>query len=726
MKRFLALDAYSSFVTTLCLLLVPLATLVAVGRNSGGPSALGWGIVGYAAALTGAGLARLATRGATQRQIERDRIFSLSHDLLCTAGLNGFFKQVNPAFIEQTGFSQAELLGTPFVSFVHPDDYPMALEEVARLARGRQVEGFECRCRFRDGSYHWLSWSAVAVVNEGLVLAVGRDITARKEAELRLGYLSAIVESSRDAIFGSDCDGRITFWNPSADRLYGYTAEEAIGCDASLIAPPEKHEEQRNLRRMIMACEAVEDFDTVRRRKNGSLVPVSLTLSPIRNASDEIVGVSSIARDVTDRKLAEEALRASNAALTVSIKRAEEANLAKSEFLANMSHEIRTPMTSILGFAELLADENWSRDSAKRHDAIDALQRNGRHLLEIIDDILDLSKVEAGQLFVERLPCATREILQEVDELMRARAEAKGLSLEVVCEDAVPALIETDSVRLRQILINLVGNAVKFTDSGEIRLRVRLQDDLAAGAARVCFEVSDTGIGISDEQLAKLFRPFSQADASTARRYGGAGLGLTISKRLTELLGGEIMLASQPGQGSVVRVALPVGSAESAKSAEAGPVETTGGTPAESPQSVAEPSLAGRILLAEDGADNQRLIAYMLRRAGAEVEIVENGEEAIECVRAALRAERPWDLILMDMQMPVLDGYAAARRLRQADCQTPIVALTAHSMSGDREKCLEAGCDDYVTKPIDRARLIQTLARHLRHSNADQAKLDKA
>ncbi|HVW35676.1 MAG TPA: ATP-binding protein, partial [Pirellulales bacterium] len=399
--------------------------------------------------------------------------------------------------------------------------------------------------------------------------------------------------------------------------------------------------------------------------------------------------------------------------------------LAKSEFLANMSHEIRTPMTSILGFAELLADEHWSRDAAKRHDALDAVQRNGRHLLEIIDDILDLSKVEAGQLFVERLPCATREILQEVDELMRARAEAKGLSLEVVCEDAVPALIETDAVRLRQILINLVGNAVKFTDTGEIRLRARLQDDFAAGPAHVCFEVSDTGIGISDEQLSKLFRPFSQADASTARRYGGAGLGLTISKRLTELLGGEIMLASQPGQGSVVRVAFPVGSAAPPEPAEAGPAEPSASTPAKSPDSAAEPSLAGRVLLAEDGPDNQRLIAYILRRAGAEVEIAENGEETIECVRAALRVEQPWDLILMDMQMPVLDGYTAARRLRQSGCQTPIVALTAHSMSGDREKCIEAGCDDYVTKPIDRARLIQTLARHLQRSSAVQAKLDK-
>jgi PAS domain S-box-containing protein len=723
MKRIPAIDGYVGLATRLCLLLAPLAALVVVGRHAAGPSALGWAIIGYAAALTGTGLARFATRTATQRQIERDRIFALSHDLLCTAGMNGYFKQVNPAFIEQTGFSQAELLGTPFVSFVHPDDYLMVKEDVAQLALGQQIEGLECRCRFRDGSYHWLSWSAVAVVNEGLVLAVARDITARKEAELRLGYLSAIVESSRDAIFGSDCDGRITFWNPSAERLYGYTAEEAIGRDSSLTAPPEKQEEQRELRRMSMACEAVEDFDTVRRRKDGSLVPVSLTLSPIRNASGEIVGVSSIVRDVTDRKLAEEALRASNAALIVSIKRAEEANSAKSEFLANMSHEIRTPMTSILGFAELLADENWSRDSAKRHDALDSIQRNGRHLLEIIDDILDLSKVEAGQLFVERLPCATRGILKEVDELMRARAEAKGLSLEIDCADSVPALIETDAVRLRQILINLLGNAIKFTDTGAIRLRVLFED--AAGGPRVCFEVSDTGIGISDEQLAKLFHPFSQADASITRRYGGTGLGLTISKRLTELLGGEIMLASQPGRGSVVRVALPAGAVLQAEAAGAAVVEPAAEPLAESPQPAAGLSLEGRILLAEDGPDNQRLIAYILRRAGAEVEIAENGGEAIECVRAALRAERPWDLILMDMQMPVLDGYSAARRLRQEGCQTPIVALTAHSMSGDRERCMEAGCNDYVTKPIDRARLIQTLARHMKHG-ADQQQLDKA
>ncbi|HUY92920.1 MAG TPA: response regulator [Pirellulales bacterium] len=600
MMRFPALRRWASLWIRLCLLLAPLAALVAVGRQSAG---LGWGIAGYIAALAGVGLGRIALRGAAQQQIERDRLFALSHDLLCTAGLNGYFKQVNPAFLEQTGFSKAELLGTPFVSFVHPDDYPAAKEQVARLALGRQVDGFECRCRFRDESYHWLNWSAVAVVDEGLILAV--------------------------------------------------------------------------------------------------------------------------ARDITDRKLAEAALRESNAALTVSIKRAEEANAAKSEFLANMSHEIRRPMTSILGFAELLADEDWSRVPTKRCEALDAIQRNGRHLMEIIDDMLDLSKVEAGQMAVERLPCATRSILQDVDEWMHARAEAKGLSLEIDCQDSVPALIETDAVRLRQILVNLVGNAVKFTDAGGIRLRARLQSD-QAGEPRICFEVSDTGIGISDEQLARLFRPFSQADVSITRPYGGTRLGLTICKQLTELLGGEIMLASQTGLGSVAQVSLPLGAAAPAKPPELGGEEPTAPPSSEAPLPAKKRSLQGRILLAEDGRDNQRLIAHIVRRAGAEVEIAENGEEAIECVHASLRADRPWDLILMDMQMPVLDGYSATRRLRQDGCQTPIVALTAHSMSGDREKCLAAGCDDYVTKPIDRRRLLETLARHLQPCGGDQPKLDKA
>ena len=719
MKRSSAWGRRASLFARLCLLLAPLAALVAIARQAG-PGALGWAIVGSIAALTGSGLARLASRDAARKQIERDRLFALSRDLLCTAGMNGYFKQINPAFLEQTGFTEEELLSTPFVNFVHPDDLAAAKEQVARLARGQRVEDFECRCLWSNGSYHWLNWSAVSVVEEGLILAVARDTTARKEAELRLGYLSAIVESSRDAILGLDGEGRITFWNPSAERLYGYTAAEAIGRDASLLAPAEKFDEQRELRRMSMACEAVENFDTMRRRKDGTLFPAALTMSPIRNAAGEVVGVSAIARDITDRKLAEEALRASNAALTVSIHRAEEANSAKSEFLANMSHEIRTPMTSILGFADLLSDEVWAKDPSKRREAIETIQRNGRHLLEIIDDILDLSKVEAGQLLIDRMPCATRQILQDVDELLRARAEAKGLAFEIDCEDAVPALIETDAVRLRQILINLVGNAIKFTEAGAIRLRVRLEQS-AAGEPRVGFEVSDTGIGISDEQLAKLFHPFSQADASTTRRYGGTGLGLTISKRLTDLLGGEIMLASQPGRGSVVRVVLPAGAAAE-KPPEA--AEAPAKSAEEGRQAAAAGALRGRVLLAEDGPDNQRLIAHIIRRAGVEVEIADNGEEAIECVRAAQRADRPWDLILMDMQMPVLDGYSAARRLRQEGCDTPIVALTAHSMSGDRDKCLEAGCDDYVTKPIDRGRLLATLAQFLQPASAGQPNLD--
>ena len=721
MKRSSAWIRRVTLFARLCLLLTPLATLIAIARQSG-PDALGWAVVGSIAALMGSGLAQLASRGAAQRQIERDRLFALSRDLLCTAGLNGYFKQINPAFIEQTGFTEDELLSTPFVNFVHPDDLAVAKEQVARLARGQQVEDFECRCLLSNGSYHWLNWSAVSVVGEGLILAVARDTSVRKENELRLGYLSAIVESSRDAIFGTDGEGRITFWNPSAERLYGYPAAEAIGREVSLLAPADKIDEQRELRRMCMTCEAVEDFDTIRRRKDGSLFPVALTLSPIRNAAGEIVGVSAIARDITDRKLAEETLRATNAALTVSIKRAEEANSAKSEFLANMSHEIRTPMTSILGFADLLSDDEWSKEASKRREAIEAIQRNGRHLLEIIDDILDLSKVEAGQMLVDRRPCATRGILQDVDELMRPRAEAKRLEFEIDCEHAVPALIETDAVRLRQILINLVGNAIKFTEAGAIRLRVR-QEQGAAGEPLIGFEVSDTGIGISDEQLAKLFHPFSQADASTTRRYGGTGLGLTISKRLTELLCGQIMLASQPGQGSVVRVVLPVGAAAAAMAPEA-PAEPAAKPAEESLQAAAAGELRGRVLLAEDGLDNQRLIAHIVRRAGAEVEIADNGEEAIECVRAAQRAGQPWDLILMDMQMPVLDGYSAVRRLRQEGYETPIVALTAHSMSGDRDKCLEAGCNAYVTKPIDRSRLLETMARHLERSTAEEPKLD--
>jgi signal transduction histidine kinase/ActR/RegA family two-component response regulator len=409
-----------------------------------------------------------------------------------------------------------------------------------------------------------------------------------------------------------------------------------------------------------------------------------------------------------------------SAALREAMQRAESANRAKSEFLANMSHEIRTPMTAILGFAESLLDPEMQDE--ERATAIRVIRRNGRHLLAVINDILDLSKIEAGRMEPEFIECSPMKVVADVYALEQLRAESKGLRWDVDVRGLIPETIRTDPTRLRQILINLVGNAIKFTHSGGVQLTLALvpgQPNPDGSEATAClrFDVTDSGIGLSSEQLTTLFEPFTQADSSTTRMYGGTGLGLAISKRLARALGGDLTARSRHGEGSTFSLSINVGTLAGVKMLDAPRVAdflTSEMTP--SPNAtvpVGEGLLGANILLAEDGPDNQRLIAFVLRKAGAEVTIAENGEVAVAEALRATSHGKPFDLILMDAQMPVVDGYGAARRLREQGYTGPIVALTAHAMAGDREKCLRAGCDDYATKPIDRHALISTIQRHL-------------
>jgi signal transduction histidine kinase/CheY-like chemotaxis protein/HPt (histidine-containing phosphotransfer) domain-containing protein len=397
---------------------------------------------------------------------------------------------------------------------------------------------------------------------------------------------------------------------------------------------------------------------------------------------------------------------------------ADAANRAKSEFLANMSHEIRTPMTAIIGYADLLL--NPSQCASDRLNHVNVVRRNAEYLLAVVNDILDLSKIEAGQLVTERIATSPCQIIGEVVSMMRVRAIGNKLDLQVRIDGPIPQTIHSDPTRLRQILINLVGNAIKFTESGWVRLTVRLADPAGNPRPRLCFDVIDTGIGISAEGISRLFQPFSQADTSTTRRFGGTGLGLAISKRLAEKLGGDLTVESQSGRGSCFTLAV-----------DPGPL---GGVPmisqykeivrdtADAPPDMA--LLRGRILLAEDGIDNRQLLAHYLVAAGAEITVAENGRIAVEKATQAEEVGQPFDLILMDMRMPELDGYAATAKLRARGCKVPIVALTAHAMAGDRDKCLQSGCTDYLTKPVRKAELLAMAQRYL--SGGKQGPQDSA
>ena len=409
-----------------------------------------------------------------------------------------------------------------------------------------------------------------------------------------------------------------------------------------------------------------------------------------------------------DRKRAEQELQRV-------VEAAEAANRAKSEFLANMSHEIRTPMTAIIGFTEFLYTEgDLTSAPPERIEAIETIRRNGLHLMDIINDILDMSKIEAGKIEIERIHCSPCETAEDVAATMKHRADVKGLVLRVEYDGSIPETIQTDPTRLRQILINLLANAVKFTEQGEVRLEVRY---LPAGSGdespepAIQFVIQDTGIGMSQHQLDSVFQPFSQADSSTTRKFGGTGLGLAISHRLASLLGGDIQVESTVGEGSTFSVTIGLGPANSAKLID--PLDQVAADQQDQSLSAglqAKPiDLDARVLLAEDGPDNQRLISHLLTKAGARVVVADNGQVAFDLAFAAVECCEPFDVILMDMQMPVVDGYEATVKLRAVGYQGPIIALTAHTMRGDREKCLKAGCDDYLSKPIDRSVFLQTI-----------------
>jgi PAS domain S-box-containing protein len=531
-------------------------------------------------------------------------------------------------------------------------------------------------------------------------LLIGTDNTARKlvEAEQKKldqrlrdqqFYTRSLIESNIDAIMTTDPSGIITDVNKQMEALTGCTRDELIGAPfKNHFTDPERAEAAI---RRVLSEQKVTDYELTARARDGKETVVSYNATTFYDRDRTLQGVFAAARDVTERKRVEAELQQAKAA-------AESASRTKSDFLASMSHEIRTPMNAIIGIADLLAKSALSPEQDKY---VQIFRRAGDNLLHLVNDILDLSKVEAEQLELERTGFSLRDLLEKVKEMVADRAGEKGLAL--LCEVApdVPAEWIGDPTRLRQVLLNLLGNAIKFTESGEVTLRVAPDADASVpGALR--FSVSDTGIGIAEEKLGAVFERFTQADSSTTRKYGGSGLGLTISKRLVELMGGRIWVESAVGKGSVFSFAVPLEIPTEPARRAAVPV---GAGPD-------RPLPALRILLVEDSPDNRTITVAFLQDTPYQVEIAENGAIACEKFIAGR-----YDLVLMDRQMPVMDGLTATRAIRaweQANqrAPTPIIALTAAALKGDREKCIAAGCTAYLTKPIKRDVLLQAIKEH--------------
>jgi PAS domain S-box-containing protein len=560
---------------------------------------------------------------------------------------------------------------------------------------------------------------------------------ALRQSEERFDFA---VRGSSDGIWDWNVVTSEVYYSPRFKDLLGYTDvgfENVFDSFQERLHPEDALHTLTAIRAHLEMKKAL-DIEVRLQTKDGKWRWFRLRARSIADAQGRPVRMAGTLSDVTDRKTFEAELKRSaaeveaaktrietqsaalveqSAELEVARRRAEQASQSKSEFLANMSHEIRTPMTAILGFTDLLLTEE-SIESAppERINALQTIKRNGEHLLEILNDILDLSKVEASALQIEQIRFPPTKIVADVIALMKVRSDAKRLELTSIYSGPVPETIVSDPTRLRQILINLVGNAIKFTEAGGVQIRVRYLPESPPNG-HLAFAVRDTGIGLTEEQLSRLFKPFMQADASTTRRFGGSGLGLSISKRFADLLGGDLVAESRPGQGSTFTVTVSTGLLAGVRMIQ----PTAGATAfaAAAPRArEAMPRLACRVLIAEDGIDNQRLISFLLRKAGADVAVVDNGQVAMEQALAAQAEGNPFAVILMDMQMPVMDGYTSTSKLRAAGYSGVIIALTAHTMSGDQQRCLDAGCDNYATKPIHGAKLISLILSSQRRNTA--------
>jgi PAS domain S-box-containing protein len=667
---------------------------------------------------------------ALRESEERYRIlFESSRDALMTmAPPTWRFTSGNSTAIELFGTHNLE----EFIS-IGPWDVSPEYQPDGQLSADKAKEMIEKALQQGENFFEWThkrlggeEFSATVLLarcevkGRVFVQATVRDITSIKQVETELReqtqLLSTVIDGIPDVIALQKPDQTIIRCNKAGYAFHGLPPEDVQGRKCYEVlgrdAPCE-------------ICATKIALDTKQISHVEKFLPerkiwIEARSIPVLDKRGNVYLVVEELRDISDRKRMEveqaqynATLEANNKALAEYSQMAESATRAKSAFLANMSHEIRTPMTAILGYAQyLLNEEGLEKAPPHRVEAFRTIERNGRHLLTLINDILDLTKIESGKLETEQIMCSPMSILADVTSLMRVHAMNKKLPLKLQYVSPIPQMIKTDPTRLKQILVNLVNNAIKFTESGEVRIAVRLLKGDRENH-KLSFDIIDTGIGITPEQIKLLFQHFTQADASTTRKFGGSGLGLVISKRLAELLGGDITVSSIPDTGSIFTFTVSTGPLEGIKMINNPSEAMCQHDKKVEPFQEQAPRLNCRILLAEDTPDIQNLIKMLLIEAGATVTAVDNGHLAVETAMAAHREGNAFDVILMDMQMPVMDGYAATRKMRLEGYKGRIVALTAHSMQGDREKCIEAGCDDFISKPIDPDQLIEIVAKSM-------------
>lgn len=621
------------------------------------------------------------------------RIMAQSLDVICTIDGEGKFVQVSSACKKIWQYAPEELVGRRYIEFVHPDDHEKTNLVAAGIMAGKAVLDFENRYIRKDGSVVPLVWSAYWSPDDEIMYNVARDNTERKRTDEELrsskARFAGILDIAEDAIISIDRDHKITIFNKGAERIFGYTAQEVIDKPLELLLPERfARNHSQNVNGFASSPDGSRRMADRReifgRRKNGTEFPTEISISKLK-LDDEII-FTSIVRDITERKKMEEELRAAHDA-------ALEAVQMKSEFLANMSHEIRTPMNGIIGMTELMMDTQVDETQNKY---VNTIKSSGESLLTIIDDILDFSKIEAGMLNFETIDFNLRSTVEGVIEMLAERAHGKELETAVFFHPNVPTQLCGDPTRLRQILTNLVGNAIKFTEWGEVVVRVSKQSEDDERAV-IRFDVKDTGIGISEDAQKILFKPFLQADGSMTRRFGGTGLGLAISKQLVELMGGSISINSTPGHGSTF---------------------TFTATFIKQASQIVEPlpenvNLKGvRILVVDDNQTNRQILVQHTSAWGMIAEEAENGATALEKLRYAAANGKPFQLAVLDQKMPDMDGTELAKLVKadSAIADTRLVLMPSYSKRGQSKIARDAGISAYFTKPVRQCQLLDCLS----------------
>ncbi len=592
--------------------------------------------------------------------------------------------QVNTQFCNLFGYTRTELVGQSarilHLDQQHYENWAPCFQEAKA---GKPLASSDYPWRRKDGSIFWCYFSGVKMQlpsGESGVLWNVIDITERKQAEKNMAMMSFALDSIHESAFLANQEARLIYVNREACRTLSYEREALLQmgiADVDHDFVPASWPELWQL----LKTQGALTFESRHTTSTGQLIPVELNINYFEFEQQGFV--LGLARDITERRKTEAALQEAK-------ERAEAASRAKSEFLANMSHELRTPMNGVIGTAQLL---RLTRLDQEQTDYLVSIESAAENLMAILNDILDLSRIEAGRMELEQKPFLLQEVITGVATAFQAQARLKGLYLRLETVDNLPLQVVGDSLRLRQILLNLVGNAVKFTEQGGITMDVS-RPSQSADSATLRFSIRDTGIGISAEAMQRIFAPFTQADSSNTRKYGGSGLGLTICRHLTDLMGGQLWAESEPGRGTVFHLELscplPDLHPEQIRPAAQAPEQIT-------------PLWQGpplSILLAEDQPLNIIFVQRVLAKMGHRLTVAENGQQALEHWQ-----REPYDLILMDVQMPVLDGREATRQIRLHEQQQgghlPIIALTAHAMEGDREQLLAAGFDGYIAKPVD-------------------------